>query len=259
MTQRIFLIVSRAPNLPAPLDFTHEWSPRKILFLIAVEAIEGNCFYIYPSRTTHISMYFSLSFHFAFCIYFLFFLFVLTSVLENLLFYSPLILFISLLFCWTCRKIFFRLTHSSHTGYKSSTAQKIISNWRGTFSLLFCCVIFIEISVKNAVRKFFISIYFCVRTFTRAYMHGEGRGEHFYSRLLLLFSPTLSSWIVIKQGILLESCLSRRGEKLREHTGRRKTRKMDNDMEEMNDYLRLSIMENNINNNSLLHLSQREY
>lgn len=39
-----------------------------------------------------------------------------------------------------------------------------------------------------------------------------------------------------------------RGEKV---VSRDENSKMDNDMEEMNDYLRLSVMENNINNNSL--------
>lgn len=40
------------PARPTPRIFTHERSPHKILFLIAVEAIEGNCFYIYPSNNT---------------------------------------------------------------------------------------------------------------------------------------------------------------------------------------------------------------
>jgi hypothetical protein len=39
-----------------------------------------------------------------------------------------------------------------------------------------------------------------------------------------------------------------RGEKL---FSQGENSKMDNDMEEMNDYSRLSVMENNINNNSL--------
>lgn len=64
----------------------------KIPFLIAVEAIERNCFYIFfiPSLTCTLAF---ISFRFLHYFYslLLFLFFRLTSILENLLFYSPLI------------------------------------------------------------------------------------------------------------------------------------------------------------------------